>query len=313
MTLPFQPFSPCCSAGAGQLGDANTQYPCGPGGDCPEYFLYDPRKLEETVCMFNDFNQGTKCQCVSAGALPGRISLGWKFKYVLARVDKPGRELAALVPRPIPYPATRAQQMELEVASGKYSKRHVSRRADPRPENPFCVFCLRTGGWVPDRFWGFPNEDCDGDIKRYCHELGDEILSGLPPCGGVSSCGDCSPPVWRCGPERTTEQIQSAVDSCGALIQPEERDRCFTELGNYLDCVNRYDAMAHAYQACLVQRIECLAKEEQDEKDCRSMRLTVWRTAIGLCMQKNGCAGWWGKFSGTDENGINQYEKLPQS
>ena len=193
------------------------------------------------------------------------------------------------------------EERELCSSADELSRKALS--SNSRPENPW--------GWQPDRF--FPNEDCDGDTKRYCTEYGDEILRGIPPCGGESSCGDCSPPVWRCGPERTSEQIQAAVDSCNALIQPEELDRCFTELGNYLDCVNRYDTMAHAYQACLVQRIECLAKEEQAEKDCRSMRITVWHTAIGLCMQKNGCGGWWGKFSGMDENGIRQYERLPQS
>ena len=88
--MPIEPISPCCSAGGpDQLGTVNTEYDCGPGGDCPEYYQWDPRQLEDTYCMYKSFEppKGRKCQCVSFGALPGRQETGWMFKYVLATID----------------------------------------------------------------------------------------------------------------------------------------------------------------------------------------------------------------------------------
>lgn len=298
MPPPFLPLHPCCGNADPEGPIPDVAYTCNRDGwECPPNLL----------CMYRPAmnDDPEMCCCASKDAYQTKLLNGWISKTFLARLDKPGRELAALVPpRPIPYPATPAQQMELEVASGKYSQRHVSRFTPPSPENPW--------GWQPDRF--FPNEDCDGDTKRYCTEYGTEILEGIPPCGGgVSSCGDCSPPVWGCGPERSDEDITASMASCDQLIRAWEQGACYATIQKYLECVGRYNVAAQAYQACLVQRIQCLAKEEQAEKDCRSMRMTVWRTAIGLCMQANGCGGWWGKFSGMDDNGIRQYERLPQS
>lgn len=299
MAPPFDPLAPCC--------DPLVEDGCGanPNGEaCPEIAFG-----QKQYCMtLNTYIGGLRCRCADATTAKALRKLGWEMKNnqvarLVARLDGaqnlPWRELTALVPpRPIPYPATPAQQIELEVASGKYSQRHVSRFAPPRPENPW-----------PNEFGFMPihPSPCDNEDFIICENFAESVLRGIPPCGGESSCGDCSPPVWRCGPERTSEQIQAAVDSCMALIQPEERDRCFTALGDYLDCVNRYDSLAHAYQACLVQRIECLAKEAQALKDCQIMRGVVYRMAFGKCYLARGCRGSWFDWHRDPDDTIKEY------
>lgn len=151
---PIQLFSPCCSAGAGQLGDANTEYPCGPGGDCPNP---GPRPDDQAACMYKDTETGRKCQCVFVGYIPDRIKEGWMFKYVLARVDKPGREIQLLIASLLP---TTPDQLE-ELLRPKRSKLPpwISKiiggggNDDPLPDHPpaFPYNCedllYHPGGW----------------------------------------------------------------------------------------------------------------------------------------------------------------------
>lgn len=88
MAPPIQPNNSCCQPVNGNDVGVDFDAICGGGWECPPM----------SVCMTGHWPGDTKelCACVTKTKIEEYMREGWLVKYVLARVDKPRREIAAL-------------------------------------------------------------------------------------------------------------------------------------------------------------------------------------------------------------------------
>lgn len=87
---PFKPNNQCCDTGATNT-PTNEGFQCGPGWECPSgsECLHTHKRDSQDP---NEF----VCACVTTDKVQHYLETGWSAKNPIARVNKPGREIAAL-------------------------------------------------------------------------------------------------------------------------------------------------------------------------------------------------------------------------